>query len=501
MADETTQEKAGLVLRLRLGSPLARAIVLGLPLVALTGTLAASGQETHWVVPSSESSGNQTWLDSLVGQVPDDLAHPSHGLAQPDVAVLPFGGDPQVLVLPQPGTSPGDSPAPGAGGQSDTSGLTGSGIPVRVLKAYVAAAKQSANIDPGCHISWSLLAGIGRVESDHGRYGGARVGTDGVVSPPIYGPRLNGAGGMPFIHDTDGGRLDGDPTSDRAVGPMQFIPGTWAGYGTDADGNGVANPQDVDDAALSAARYLCAGGGDLSTRQGQVQAVFRYNHAMSYVDEVLALSEAYATGTAVAIPQEPSGPPPSSPTEPSATGGSPPAVPLPTPKPSTRPGSSSSTPPSTPPSSSPTPSPSTSPTPSPTPSPSSSPTPSPSDSPTPTPTPSDSPTPTPSDSPTPTPSDSPTPTPSDSPTPTPSDSPSPSAAASSASATSSSSTSSSSTTSSSSPTSSSATSSADTSSSSTTSPPASATVSPSASTSGTADPTAGATASPTVSPT
>ncbi len=206
---------------------------------------------------------------------------------------------------------------------------------MRVLKAYVAAAKQSANIDPGCHISWSLLAGIGRVESDHGRYGGARVGTDGVVSPPIYGPRLNGAGGMPFIHDTDGGRLDGDPTSDRAVGPMQFIPGTWAGYGTDADGNGVANPQDVDDAALSAARYLCAGGGDLSTRQGQVQAVFRYNHAMSYVDEVLALSEAYATGTAVAIPQEPSGPAPSSPTEPSATGGSPPAVPLPTPKPST----------------------------------------------------------------------------------------------------------------------------------------------------------------------
>ena len=89
VADETTQDKAAPVLRLRLGSPLARAIVLGLPLVALTGTLAASGQETHWVVPSSESSGNQTWLDSLVGQVPDDLAHPSYGPAQPDVAVLP----------------------------------------------------------------------------------------------------------------------------------------------------------------------------------------------------------------------------------------------------------------------------------------------------------------------------------------------------------------------------------------------------------------------------
>src|SRR3954468_19346175 len=185
VADETTQEKAAPVRRLRLGSPLARAVVLGLPLVALTGTLAASGQETHWVVPSSESSGNQAWLDGLVGQVPDDLAHPSHGPAQPDVAVLPFGGDPQVLVLPQPGTSPGDSSAPGAGAPADTSGLTGSGIPVRVLKAYVAAAGQSAHIDPGCHISWSLLAGIGAGEGDSGRAAGApRAIAGGTGGPP-----------------------------------------------------------------------------------------------------------------------------------------------------------------------------------------------------------------------------------------------------------------------------------------------------------------------------
>ena len=141
---------------------------------------------------------------------------------------------------------------------------------------------------------------------------------------------------MPFIHDTDGGRLDADPTSDRAVGPMQFIPGTWAGFGTDADKDGVANPQDVDDAALSAARYLCAGGGDLSTQQGRVQAVYRYNHSASYVRLVLALADSYASGRPVPVSQEPSGPAPAS-SGPSVTGGSPPAVnPSPPPSPGLR---------------------------------------------------------------------------------------------------------------------------------------------------------------------
>src|SRR3954467_4933686 len=183
MSNEETQEQGEalpFVRRLRLGSPLARALVLGLPLAAMTCTLAASGQQTRWLVPSAQSSGNQTWLDGLVGQVPDDMPPPSHAPVPPDVAVLPFGGDPQVLVLPQPGT-PGDSGVRGssASASGDTSGLTCSGIPVRVLKAYVAAERQSATLDPDCHISWSLLAGIGRVESDHGRYGGAQVGTNG----------------------------------------------------------------------------------------------------------------------------------------------------------------------------------------------------------------------------------------------------------------------------------------------------------------------------------
>src|SRR3954452_9212244 len=328
-----------LVRRLRLPPPLARILVLGLPLAAMTSVLTASADTSAWVVPSSANAGNQAWLDQLVGPAPTSASGQTPG---PDVAVLPFQGDPQTLVLPGPGTSSGGTSSGGRGASApnpgpDTGMLTGSGIPRRVLQAYVAAARGSARIDPSCRLAWPLLAGIGRVETDHGRFGGARVLTNGLIRPAIYGPRLNGTNGMPFIHDTDGGRLDADASADRAVGPMQFIPGTWAGYGTDADGDGVANPQDVDDAALSAARYLCTGGGDLSTQQGRVQAGYRYTHPASYVRLVLALADSYASGRPVPVSQEPSGPAPAS-SGPSVTGGSPPAV---NPSPPPSPGSGS----------------------------------------------------------------------------------------------------------------------------------------------------------------
>src|SRR4051794_2079033 len=330
---------SGLVRRLRLSKPLARVLALGVPLAAMTSVLAGSGHDSTWVVPSSVNAGDRAWMNQLVGPAPG--ASPGTAPA-PDVPVLPKDGNPQVLVLPAPGTTSGDYAGGGRGasapgGGPDTGGLTSNGIPRRVLQAYVAAAKLAAGLDPGCHVDWSLLAGIGRVETDHGRFGGSHVTAGGPITPPIYGPRLNGTNGMPFIHDTDGGRLDADPTSDRAVGPMQFIPGTWAGYGTDADQDGVANPQDVDDAALSAARYLCTGGGDLSTQQGRVQAVYRYNHSASYVRLVLALADSYASGRPVPVSQEPSGPAPAS-SGPSVTGGSPPAV---NPSPPPSPGSGS----------------------------------------------------------------------------------------------------------------------------------------------------------------
>ena len=140
------------------------------------------------------------------------------------------------------------------------SAMADHGLPLAAAQAYRSAARQTAVTDPACQAPWTLLAGIGRVESDHGRYGGSRLGADGVSRPLIIGVQLNGAGPVAAIRDTDDGRYDGDRVWDRAVGPMQFIPSTWAGAARDGDGDGRRSPNDLDDAALAAAGYLCGSG-------------------------------------------------------------------------------------------------------------------------------------------------------------------------------------------------------------------------------------------------
>jgi len=187
-----------------------------------------------------------------------------------------------------------------------------SDIPAAALAAYQRASVVINAADASCKLPWQLLAAIGRVESDHGRYTGGVLDTEGVAQPGIYGPRLDGTHRTTRVRDTDAGRLDRDRAFDRAVGPMQFIPSTWSVVGVDADGDDVRNPQDVDDAALAAAVYLCSGEGDLSTTAGQRSAVYRYNHSTHYVEVVLALTAAYQQGdfdslstttrTAVSIP-------------------------------------------------------------------------------------------------------------------------------------------------------------------------------------------------------
>src|SRR5471032_1490659 len=84
------------------------------------------------------------------------------------------------------------------------------------------------------------------------------------------------------------------PSSAGAIGWMQFMPDTWARWGLDADGNGVADPWNATDAIYSAARYLAATGGATDI----AGAVFAYNHAQWYVDEVLQLAQQYEGGGA-----------------------------------------------------------------------------------------------------------------------------------------------------------------------------------------------------------
>jgi len=167
------------------------------------------------------------------------------------------------------------------------------GIPARALRAYVAAAATANDSAPGCRIGWNTVAAVGFVESGHGTYGGGHLNTAGQASGPIIGPSLNGAG-FAAIPDTDAGALDGDARWDHAVGPMQFIPSTWRLVGRDGNGDGTADPFNIDDAALSAAAYLCAHGRDLSTAQGWTDAIYSYNQSDSYLRQVRAEATAYA---------------------------------------------------------------------------------------------------------------------------------------------------------------------------------------------------------------
>ena len=201
-------------------------------------------------------------------------------------------------VVPEPAGRPNrrDGPHP-----ATVSALAAGGIPATALDAYRRAA---AAANPACGITWPLLAAIGRVESNHGRFAGAVLHSDGLSTPPIIGIRLDGSRSV-VVRDTDGGRLDGDRTYDHAVGPMQFIPSTWEAYRSDGNGDGRYDPFNIYDAAAATARYLCQAGGDMRTAAGQQRAVWSYNPSTSYVSEVLALEAAYAAGAGIVVPVPP----------------------------------------------------------------------------------------------------------------------------------------------------------------------------------------------------
>jgi membrane-bound lytic murein transglycosylase B len=173
------------------------------------------------------------------------------------------------------------------------------GMPEGALEAYAYAARVAEVENPKCHLTWPTLAGIGMVESHHGTYRGATIAPNGDVEPPIRGVRLDGTMGNLQIGDTDRGRLDGDPYLDRAMGPMQFIPETWRLYGVDANNDGKISPDNFDDAALSAAGYLCWRGKDLSTPRGWMDALRAYNLSDQYARTVRDWATAYADGHAL----------------------------------------------------------------------------------------------------------------------------------------------------------------------------------------------------------
>ena len=224
--------------------------------------------------------------------------------------------------------------------------VEGTDIPLVALNAYVIAERLLAEERPECQIEWWMLAGIGKIESIHGHFGDSTLNRNGHTTDLIRGPALDGrilegAGLLPtdaelpeasnftetisvpdegtaslddeaapapvikrlaLIEDTDNGKLDGDPTFDRAVGPMQFIPQTWNLFEADANNDENTDPQNIYDASLASARYLCASTSSMATEEGRKIAFFAYNHDEEYSLNVGAAGVVYRS--AIVIPDE-----------------------------------------------------------------------------------------------------------------------------------------------------------------------------------------------------
>lgn len=142
--------------------------------------------------------------------------------------------------------------ATGGGGFYAPSQTAVSEIPASYLAAY-----QEAELAYG--VPWEVLAGVGKVECDHGRYPDPACSQHGAVNE-------TGAGG-----------------------PMQFLASTWHQYGVDANDDGSADRWDPVDAIFAAANLLAANGApdDIPA------ALYAYNHDRAYVDQVLTWADSY----------------------------------------------------------------------------------------------------------------------------------------------------------------------------------------------------------------
>lgn len=212
-----------------------------------------------------------------------------------------------------PGASPAASDPISADPVSMTSisgpiavGMTSRGIPATVLAAYQRAADAMARSNPRCGLDWTVLAAIGKVESNHAGNGDVTAG--GKARQPILGPLLDGTNGTAMILSAAGTPSGPGGRFERAEGPMQFLPSTWAKWAADGSGDGTRDIQNVFDATLAAARYLCAGNADLSTAYGLRDAILRYNPSLSYLDLVTYWIRVYDKGVGV-VPDRPAGMP------------------------------------------------------------------------------------------------------------------------------------------------------------------------------------------------
>ncbi|MGW3789835.1 lytic murein transglycosylase [Micromonospora arida] len=274
--------------------PSGRLTLPGVFLLALVAATAAAGA---LLVPAAIRSPRPVAVDASAS--PTGVAPPGVPSGLP-TSPLPTGPLP-TLPLPTGGLPGNGLPTGSVIGGRPSDALAGwaqqvgakVGVPAVAMQAYGYAELVLAQTNRSCALSWTTLAAIGKVESDHGSTNGARLGQDGKAVPNIFGQPLDGKDGRMRIIDTDRGALDGDATLDRAIGPMQFIPTTWQEIGADADNDGRKDPHDLDDAALAAGNYLCKGGRNLSIAGDWWNAILSYNDVRRYAQNVYDTANRY----------------------------------------------------------------------------------------------------------------------------------------------------------------------------------------------------------------
>ncbi|OZM73945.1 hydrolase Nlp/P60 [Amycolatopsis antarctica] len=164
-------------------------------------------------------------------------------------------------------------------------------IPQRAMHGYALATVTIGQEKPGCELSWVTLAALGKVTSDHGRVGGSAIGDDGTMIQPLDTVALE---------DFSGASI----SVPGAAGPMQLSPAMWETFAANAEG---AEPrkQNIDDAALTAARALCDEDRDLAEGGDWLDGVTTFQKAPLFQHRVLATANVYGTVGQDATPPNP----------------------------------------------------------------------------------------------------------------------------------------------------------------------------------------------------
>jgi cell wall-associated NlpC family hydrolase len=224
----------------------------------------------------------------------------SRGRPAQVAATAPAPG-PVASAPAPPSSSPVPPPAtdraavPGTGGQEFDTWVGEVArwldIPARAMTGYAKATVRLGKEQQGCHVSWVTLAAIGKVTTDHGRKGGARIGDDGRATKPI---------GTVEVRDFYG-RVVSTPS---ATGPMQLPPALWQKWQRSAAG-GKPDVQNVDDAALATGHALCDAGRNLTLGDDWWSGVGTLQEAPLFLHRVLATANVYGTVGKDRVPPNP----------------------------------------------------------------------------------------------------------------------------------------------------------------------------------------------------